>query len=31
MSLAAARNILDCLDGKLDARLVVNANAIKPT
>jgi D-3-phosphoglycerate dehydrogenase / 2-oxoglutarate reductase len=28
MSLAAARNILDCFDHKLDSRLVVNAKAI---
>lgn len=28
MSLAAAQNILDCFDGKLDRKLVVNANAI---
>jgi D-3-phosphoglycerate dehydrogenase / 2-oxoglutarate reductase len=28
MSLAAAQNILDALDGKLDPRLIVNAEAI---
>ncbi len=28
MSLAAARNILDCFDGRLDPKLVVNAAAI---
>jgi D-3-phosphoglycerate dehydrogenase len=28
MSLAAAQNILDCFDGKLDRKLVVNAEAI---
>jgi D-3-phosphoglycerate dehydrogenase / 2-oxoglutarate reductase len=28
MGIAAAQNILDCFDGKLDARLVVNAKAI---
>lgn len=28
MSLAAAQNILDCFDGKLDRKLVVNADAI---
>jgi D-3-phosphoglycerate dehydrogenase / 2-oxoglutarate reductase len=31
MGLAAAQNILDCFDGKLDYKLVVNAPAIGPS
>lgn len=31
MAVAAAQNILDCLDGKLDRKLVVNADEIDPT
>jgi D-3-phosphoglycerate dehydrogenase / 2-oxoglutarate reductase len=30
MGLSAAQNILDCFDGKLDQKLVVNAGAIDP-
>jgi hypothetical protein len=28
MSLSAAQNIIDAFDGKLDSKLVVNANAM---